>query len=313
MITFKQLEAFYWVVQAGGFAQAATRLHTTQSAVSKRVQELESLFETPLFDRSMRSARLTEKGEEMHLIAKRLLEHRDVAMEHFQRPEVVQRHIRIGVTELTAMTWLPRLVSAIQEKYPRVIIEPYVETSVMLRDKLLVDQVDLMIVPQVFEDQRFVSKRIGIVQNAWMCRPGLIGRRRRLPMQELAQHRLLTQDDRSGTGQLYNNWLRSIGIQPENTVFSNSLVALIGLTVSGMGVSYLPKKCLGNMVESGALQVLDVHPALPSATYAAFYKLDRRSDFLESIAFLAEESCNFGKIFQTPKSFDAATTSGLIL
>lgn len=32
-MTFKQLEAVYWVVQLGGFAQAANKMHTTQSAV----------------------------------------------------------------------------------------------------------------------------------------------------------------------------------------------------------------------------------------------------------------------------------------
>ena len=107
MMTFKQLEALFWIVQAGGFSQAATRLHTTQSAVSKRVHELEAMFETPLFDRTQRSARLTPKGEEMFLVAKRLLEQRDKAIEQFQRPEILVRRIRIGVTELTAMTWLP--------------------------------------------------------------------------------------------------------------------------------------------------------------------------------------------------------------
>lgn len=299
MMTFKQLEAFFWVVQAGGFSQAANRLHTTQSAVSKRVHELESMYETPLFDRSLRSARLTEKGEEMFLVARRLLEQRDAATEQFQRPEVLERHVRIGVTELTAMTWLPRLVSAIQARYPRVIIEPHVDASVMLRDKLLADQVDLMIVPQVFDDQRFLSKRIGVIENAWMCKPGMVGRRRRLRMRELAEHRLLTQDDRSGTGQLYNRWFRSIGVQPENTVFSNSLVALIGLTVSGMGISYLPKKCLAPMVKSGALEVLTVTPSLPPATYAAVCKADRRSTLVMSIATLAQEHCDFGTIFQT--------------
>ena len=40
MMTFKQLEAIYWVARLGGFAQAATKLHATQSAISKRVQEL---------------------------------------------------------------------------------------------------------------------------------------------------------------------------------------------------------------------------------------------------------------------------------
>ena len=62
MFTFKQLEAVYWVVKTGGFAQAASKLHTTQSAISKRVHDLEELFDTPLFDRSQRNAHLTEKG-----------------------------------------------------------------------------------------------------------------------------------------------------------------------------------------------------------------------------------------------------------
>lgn len=299
MMTFKQLEAFFWVVQAGGFSQAAGRLHTTQSAVSKRVQELESVFETPLFDRSLHKARLTEKGEEMFLLAKRLLQQRDAAVEQFQRPEILERHVRIGVTELTAMTWLPRLVSAIQASYPRVIIEPHVDASAMLRDKLLADDVDLMIVPDVFDDRRLLSTRVGVVENAWMCKPGHMGKQRRLRIRELALQRMLTQDDRSGTGQLYNRWLQSIGVHPENKVISNSLVAMIGLTISGMGVSYLPKKCLAPMIDSGALEVLTVTPALPAATYAAVCRSERHSSLVTSISALALRHCDFGRIFQT--------------
>lgn len=297
-MTYKQLEAFFWVVQAGGFSKAANRLHTTQSAVSKRVQELESAFDTPLFDRSSHKARLTERGEEMFLLAKRLLEQRDSAIEQFQRREVLERHIRIGVTELTAMTWLPRLVSAIQASYPRVIIEPDVDASLMLRDKLLAEEVDLMIVPDLFDDQRFISAPVGAVEHAWMCKPGAAGGRRRLKMHELATHRLLTQDDRSGTGRLYNRWMQSIGVKAENTVFSTSLVALIGLTLSGIGISYLPRKCLAPMVDAGTLEVLSVSPALPVAPYAAICRGDRQSTLVSSIARLAQEHCDFGSIFQ---------------
>ncbi len=297
-MTFKQLEAVYWVVRLGGFVQAANKLHTTQSAVSKRVQELEALFDTPLFDRSQRTARLTEKGDEMFLLAQRLLDQRDAAVEQFQRPDVLERHVRVGVTELTAMTWLPRLIGAIRERYPRVIIEPHVDASMVLRDKLLADEVDLMIVPDVFSDERFASTPVGVVENAWMCKPGLVGKSR-LRMHKLASHRLLTQDDRSGTGLLYNRWLRSIGVKPDNLLFSNSVVALIGLTVSGMGVSYLPRKCLAPMIESGALEALKVTPAMPPATYAAFCKADQRSSLVTTVAGLARTSCDFGRIFQT--------------
>jgi DNA-binding transcriptional LysR family regulator len=86
-MTFKQLEALYWIAQLGGFAAAADRLHTTQSAISKRVRELEQLFEIELFDRSLRTARLTDKGQEMFVLAKKLLEDRDAAIERLSSPD----------------------------------------------------------------------------------------------------------------------------------------------------------------------------------------------------------------------------------
>lgn len=72
MITFKQLEAIYWIADLGSFAAAAAKLNTTQSAVSKRVQELEQQFNVEIFDRTKRTARLTEKGAEVLDYAKRL-------------------------------------------------------------------------------------------------------------------------------------------------------------------------------------------------------------------------------------------------
>ena len=93
MMTFKQLEAIYWVARLGGFSQAAQKLYTTQSALSKRIQDLEALFDTPLFDRTLRTARLTEKGEEMYALSKRLLAEREAAVEQFMRPEVIERRV----------------------------------------------------------------------------------------------------------------------------------------------------------------------------------------------------------------------------
>jgi DNA-binding transcriptional LysR family regulator len=300
MMTFKQLEAVFWIGQLGGFSQAARKLHTTQSAISKRVQELEQLFETELFDRTQRSARLTEKGEQMFVIAKKLLEQRDAATEQFSEPEVYERRVRIGVTELTAMTWLPRLVELIHRHYPKVIIEPDVNMSVHLRDKLLADEVDLIITPDVFDSSRFARKRLGKVENDWMCRPGTVPTGDVMRMHELARHRLMIQGDKSGTGLGYSRWFESLGIQLSNTINSNSLVALIGLTVSGLGVSYLPRQCLAPMVASGMLEVIRTTPALPDTPYAAMYKSDVQSTLISSIVMLAQECCDFTQMFQTP-------------
>lgn len=299
MITFKQLEAVYWVVQLGGFSQAAQELRTTQSAISKRVQELEALFNIPLFDRSLRSARLTGKGEEMFALAKRLLAQRDSAVEQFISPEVLERRVRIGVTELTAMTWLPRLVGALQAHFPKVIIEPDVDVATELHEKMLADELDLMIVPDVFDqDRRFSRKPVGKLEMAWMCKPGTVQLKRPLRAHELASYRLLLQGDKSGSGLFYEKWLKRIGSNPSNTLVSNSLIAMIGMAASGLGITYLPRKCLGPMIDAGVLEIVKVSPMLPEVSYVAMHKSRQHSTFLSSVIGFARRSCDFTRLYQ---------------
>lgn len=301
MMTFKQLEALFWIARLGGFAQAANQLHTSQSAISKRVHELEQLFDTELFDRSQRTARLTDKGEEMFVLAKKLLDQRDAAVEQFGKPGVVERRIRLGVTELTAMTWLPRLVGLIQQHYPKVILEPDVDDSLQLRDKLLADELDVVIVPHTFADARMQSKVIGRVKSAWMCKPGVIpsaAATGTVRLHDLVRHRMLVQGNNSGTGRAYDAWMKDQGVQPANAIVVSNLVALTGLTVSGLGVSYLPRECLAPLVDAGMLEVIEVTPALPVVRYVAMHKGEHRSALTSSIVMLAQACCDFTRMFQ---------------
>ena len=59
MINLRQLLALHWIERLGTFERAAEHLNTTQSAISKRIQELEASTGLQLFDRSQRGARLT--------------------------------------------------------------------------------------------------------------------------------------------------------------------------------------------------------------------------------------------------------------
>lgn len=115
---------------------------------------------------------------------------------------------------------------------------------------------------------------------------------------ELAAHRLLIQGEKSGTGLVYGHWLKTIGVQPINTIVCNSLLAMVGMTVSGLGISYLPRQCLAPLLETGALEVVKTTPALPETTYAAMYKGEQRSTLISSMVMLAQESCDFTRMYQ---------------
>lgn len=297
MITFKQLEAIYWIADLGSFAAAAGKLNTTQSAVSKRVQELEQHFNVEIFDRSKRTARLTEKGSEILLYAKSLLEGRDQFVERVSSSQVLIRHFRLGVTELTAMTWLPRLVGMIKTEYPRVSIEPEVELSATLFDRLMDDTIDLIIIPDVFNDSRCVTVPLKAVENAWMAVPELYPSDEVLSLSDLSGFTMLVQGSRSGTGLIYGRWLSSHEVAPSKTIHCESLVAQIGFTVSGLGVSYLPVPVTARLVKEGRLKRLPMVTQLPHIRYAVFYRHDRSSDFKKTIAGFAEQCCSFETFF----------------
>ena len=72
-MTLKQLEAFYWAAASSSFAVAADRLHVSQSSLSKRIAELEGQLRKVLFDRSGHRAALTDAGQQLLPLARRML------------------------------------------------------------------------------------------------------------------------------------------------------------------------------------------------------------------------------------------------
>src|SRR3954451_10171889 len=73
-ITLEQWQALVSVVEAGGYAQAAERLHKSQSSVTYLVQKLESLLEVKAFEIKGRKAVLTPSGELLYRRARVLLD-----------------------------------------------------------------------------------------------------------------------------------------------------------------------------------------------------------------------------------------------
>lgn len=298
MFSFKQLEAIYWIDREGSFSAASQRLHTTQAAISKRVKELESIVGEDVFDRSLRQARFTEKGLQLLQAARQMLRERDQVMESLVKPETMVRRIHIGITELVAMTWLPKMLSSIRAKYPHVTIEPDVDSGTRLLSKLEDDVLDLAIVPDAFAHDGLAIKKLSSVEFAWMCKPGTIPHQQPLTAQDLAAQTLLTQSDRSGLGLILDRWLhKNMVAQAKPPVVTNSLLPLIGLTAAGMGISYMPKDCLNPLIESGKLQVVQTREPGPVVPYVAIFKPQLKSILVSDLCMLAQECCDFSHMF----------------
>ncbi|MDQ0458319.1 LysR family transcriptional regulator [Rhizobium paknamense] len=299
LITLKQMEAIYWIVQLGTFERAAARLNTTQSAISKRVQELEAMTGLAVFDRNQRGAKLTEKGEHLLALGQEMLALHDRVLDLKSSEETPAHRLRLGVTELSAMTWFPRLISKIRDTFPRVTLEPYVGTSRTLENMLRDSELDLIVVPDVFVGEDITYVRLADVSNVWMARPGLVETREALTLEELAGHPAVLQGSQSGTGLFYNRWMRSQGLVFDQALYSDNLMAILGLTVAGVGISYLPRQCFRPLVDEGKLVVIPTRPVLPPIPYSAGYRNDRPTAFITAITDLMCDTCDFSRQLQS--------------
>ena len=94
------LQALVAVANSGSFTLAAQALCLTQSAVSRKIQQLEGHFGVPLFARNSRNVRLTAEGEQVLGSARTILEQLRALQDRLspqKRPFRIRMHVSLAV------------------------------------------------------------------------------------------------------------------------------------------------------------------------------------------------------------------------
>lgn len=255
MFTIKQLEALYWVATLGSFEAASLYLNLAQSTVSKRIGELEQHFPVALFDRSGRQSVLTAKGEEVRDLAEQMLRLNDRLAASARASMLPPIRFRLGVTDLVAMSWLPQLIATILERYPTIEIEPEVDITAGLLERLTERKIDFAICPRVLDHPQFVHVPTGEIELAWMCSPRLLELETPVSREELFKFPLLTQSP----GSILRPVLQSVIDNPKlpftRKITCNNMAALAELAAFGLGITILPRAFFGRHIRDGRLRV----------------------------------------------------------
>ncbi|WP_407175285.1 substrate-binding domain-containing protein [Bradyrhizobium sp. STM 3562] len=113
----------------------------------------------------------------------------------------------------------------------------------------------------------------------------------------LIDYPILMQGAKSGSGLYFSKWLKSEGVVFPRVLTCDSMTAVLGLAVAGLGVSYLPL-CFRPLIEAGKLMIVPTRPALPPVPYTAMYRNDRPSALTSVVVELARTLCDFSKQLQ---------------
>lgn len=300
VLTLKQLDTFIQIVELGTFERAALRLNITPSTISKRIAELEEATELPLFERSRKGAQLTDEGELLLEHAMATLNHAQRILELKQYPSRLHR-LRLGLTELAALTWLPGFLETFTQERPDIRLNITIDMSRTLYQQFQDGDLDLVVIPaapDAFAQPGIEACLVGEVEMAFMARAGLVSEAQPLTLQMLERYTLIGQGKRSGYAQHVNRWLHQQGIIG-STLTADNLLALVGLVTAGQGISVLPRRCVTHLTPDKALEVIDTIPALPNIGYYALYHDGSRLKLLEAMAQRLTEAADFTEPFFT--------------
>jgi len=294
MLTFKQIEALYWVVQLGSFANAAERLNTTQSAITKRIHELETNFDIQIFDRSGQRAKLTRTGEELLNMAADILSQRDQMLLKLKGFKPFSGSLRLGITEITAMTWLPKLMAELRSTFPELVVLPKIGLAWHLRQSLEQGQLDMAILHKELRSPQLEADPVAPVEFVWAGSPEVVPVNRTYTPEELSKLNVIRQDQESGLNAIYDDWFAPHS--PQSNLFTiNSLQAMAGMAVAGFGIACVPKDFFSELFTSRKLIPIKTTKAWPTSMYCAMYLKQSNSMFYEEIARIARDVADFSK------------------
>ena len=272
MVEFRDLEVLYWIVKLGGFRKAATRLHTTQPAISNRIAQIERQYGITLFERGRRKpVTLTARGLTFFKHAEHMLRLHEAFLVSLKGAETLTGTVRLGVSETLVHTWLSGLVQDLLQTHPGVGLDISVDISATLQDGLNRGELDLAFMLDGLAPAKAVTMSLCDYPLEWVASPALPVAAGTLDLRHLAAWPILTYSSRTQPYQQISALFKDPALGPVRLFGNGSLASIVRLATDGMGIGAIPPVTIREELTTGRLRILNTAVKLPTLRFAASY------------------------------------------
>jgi aminoethylphosphonate catabolism LysR family transcriptional regulator len=239
-----RLQAFHQVAVSGGFSRAAAVLGLTQPAVSEQVRKLEQEYDVLLFRRGHKQIALTEAGEALLVLTRRLFGVGEQIDEYLSQTRAgAVGALRIVVDSAYHVTGILRRFRA---RYPKVHVELRTGNSGDVLSALRSYGADIGVVGSLSPGRDMDVYELGsspVVAFGPRGAFGLDGRARGL--KDLAQLPLVMRERGSKTRQKLEAAARAQGVRLIPAIEAEGREAVREIVASGAGIGFVSQTEFG--------------------------------------------------------------------
>ncbi|MFH9979032.1 LysR family transcriptional regulator [Streptomyces sp. NPDC017179] len=245
---FQQLQYFVAVAETRHFTRAADLVHVAQPSLSQQIKALERELGADLFLRARGNITLTDAGEALLPLARRILADADTARHEVQELVQLRRgRVRLGATPSLCTGLLPDVLRAFHDRYPGIRLLVEEGGSHDLVRELARGALDLALVvlplptpSPALTTVELLREDLVVVSSPEAPAPGGPGRRS-VGVADLEGERLVMFRHGYDLRELTVAACRAEGFEPDLAVEGGEMDAVLGFVRAGLGVAVVPR------------------------------------------------------------------------
>lgn len=270
-MNLKNLEAFYWVVTLNSFNKAATKLQTTQPAVSQKITSLENDLGCKVLDRSFRQLKPTHKGMTLFKYAEKFMRLETDLVAELTENQHLTGTIRLGVSETIVYTWLVEYIEKVQKEFPKVSVEIVVDLTPNLQEGVRTGDLDMAFLLGPTLAFECVEQALCDFELSFLAAPSFKGGVGQMSFKALMSHTILTYPKITYPYKELKAKMKEQALDEPLSITSYSLATLLRLAEQGLGIAVVPTLTALKEITGGRLEILNTPIQLKTFHFTSIY------------------------------------------
>ncbi len=246
----QNLKAFITVAECDSFSIAADRLYLTQSAISKRIAQLEQQIGKKLFDRIARQVSLTEAGTALLPRAQRILTEYESALQAINDLSgEASGVLRLAISHHLGLHRLPPILKQFAQQFPNVSLDIEFTDSEKAYEQVLQGETEVAVITLALESHNSInSRKIWDDPLQFICaNDHPLAKLDQPKLQDLAEYPIILPGLNTYTGRIVQNLFHQQGIPLKSTLSTNYLETISTMVEIGLGWSVLPETLIRDL------------------------------------------------------------------
>jgi LysR family nitrogen assimilation transcriptional regulator len=246
----RALKCFIWTAELGNITRASAELGIVQSALSRKLQNIEQELGAALFVRLPRGIQLTPAGQQFLGRARRILRELESARSEISNQTAVEGAVTLGLSPTLAPIIAPGCLEQVHRDFPDIALKVVEGFSSVMLEPLLSGRIDVAVLtnpPRVsgLRLEPAVAEEVVVV-----TAPGVRGIQPFYTLDELCRTPLLVT---SGFRIVVDDQLRKLGKQLAPGTEIDSVEAIRRIVTRGLGVTVMPVSTYQDDIRAGRL------------------------------------------------------------